>query len=46
MGINRKMGFWGYFFGSILMTPLIGVVLVLASDRRGSLSKSKPKERA
>lgn len=32
LGRNRKMGFWGYFFGSILLTPLIGLILVLASD--------------
>jgi uncharacterized membrane protein len=32
LGRNRKMGFWGYFFGSILLTPIIGLLLVLASD--------------
>jgi len=32
-GANRKFGFWGYFFGSMLLTPAIGLVLVLASDR-------------
>ncbi len=34
LGRNRKMGFWGYFFGSILLTPLIGLLLVLASDKK------------
>jgi len=34
MGINRKMGFWGYFFGSLLLGPLIGLFLLLASDKR------------
>ena len=33
-GANRKFGFWGYFFGSMLLTPAIGLILVLASDRR------------
>jgi uncharacterized membrane protein YiaA len=33
-GANRKLGFWGYFFGSLLFTPFIGLVLLLASDRR------------
>ncbi|MBF0451358.1 MAG: hypothetical protein HQK75_11700 [Candidatus Magnetomorum sp.] len=33
-GANRKFGFWGYFFGSILLTPIIGLLLVLASDKR------------
>jgi len=34
MGKNRKFGFWGYFFGSIVVTPVIGLLLVLASDPR------------
>ncbi|MDM8523989.1 hypothetical protein QUF80_11535 [Desulfococcaceae bacterium HSG8] len=34
LGKNRKFGFWGYFFGSLVLTPLIGLLLVLASDRR------------
>ena len=34
LGINRKMGFWGYFFGSLLLSPLVGVILVRASDVR------------
>ena len=32
LGRHRKFGFWGYFFGSILLTPLIGIILLLASD--------------
>lgn len=32
LGRHRKMGFWGYFFGSIVLTPIIGTLLVLASD--------------
>jgi len=31
---NRKFGFWGYFFGAMVLTPLIGTLLVLASDKR------------
>ncbi|NJL59725.1 MAG: hypothetical protein HC887_08855 [Desulfobacteraceae bacterium] len=34
LGKNRKFGFWGYFFGSILLTPIMGVLLVLASDEK------------
>lgn len=34
LGINKKFGFWGYFFGSIVLTPLMGLLLVLASDPR------------
>lgn len=37
LGKNRKFGFWGYFFGSLLLTPIIGLLLVLASDRRNRI---------
>lgn len=33
-GRDRKFGFWGYFFGSLLFTPLVGIVMVFASNRR------------
>lgn len=32
LGVNRKFGFWGYFFGSIVLTPVIGLILIFASD--------------
>jgi hypothetical protein len=32
LGENRKFGFWGYFFASLLLTPFVGILLVLASD--------------
>ena len=32
IGRHRRFGFWGYFFGSILLTPIIGVILICASD--------------
>ena len=41
MGANRKFGFWGYFFGSILLTPIIGLLLVLASDPRKPVNENK-----
>lgn len=31
LGSKRKFGFWGYFFGSMALTPIIGIFLVLAS---------------
>ena len=34
VGINRKFGFWGYFFASLLLTPFVGILLVLVSDKR------------
>ena len=36
LGMNKKFGFWGYFFGSLLLTPFIGLLLVLASDKKKS----------
>ena len=33
-GRARKFGFWGYFFASLLLSPLAGALLVLASDPR------------
>lgn len=32
LGISRKFGFWGYFFASLLFSPIGGILLVLASD--------------
>lgn len=31
-GRNRKLGFWGMTFGSILLTPLMGLVILLVTD--------------
>jgi len=32
LGRHRKMGFWGLLFGSILLTPLVGLILLLATE--------------
>ena len=34
VGINTRLGFWGNFFASILLTPLMGLLLVIASGRK------------
>jgi hypothetical protein len=34
MGRDRKFGFWGYFFASLLLSPLLGFLLVICSDPR------------
>lgn len=31
IGRNRKLGFWGYLFASLLLTPLLGLLLVIIS---------------
>jgi uncharacterized membrane protein YiaA len=42
LGRNRKLGFWGYFFASMVLTPLIGLLLVVATDPAQD-TKDKPK---
>ena len=34
LGINSRLGFWGNFFASILLTPIVGLLLVIASGRK------------
>ena len=34
VGINSRLGFWGNFFASILLTPIVGLLLVIASGRK------------
>ncbi len=33
-GKDKKFGFWGYFFASVALTPILGGILVVASDPR------------
>ena len=33
LGRRRKWGFWGYFWASIVMSPLLGVLFVLAGEK-------------
>ncbi len=32
LGMNRKFGFWGYLFCSLLLTPPIGLIVLLSSS--------------
>ena len=38
IGKDRKFGFWGYFACSFLLTPIIGLVIVLASDKKTAIA--------
>lgn len=38
LGKNRKWGFWGYLWSSILLSPLLGLLFLLASDPKPSLA--------
>ena len=37
LGRNRKFGFWGFFFSSLLLTPLSGLLAYLASCEKVKL---------
>jgi hypothetical protein len=34
VGKSRPMRFWGYFFCSFLLTPLVGLLLLLAAGKK------------
>ena len=36
-GRRRKFRFWGYFFAGIVLTPIMSLLLVFASDRRPAI---------
>ncbi|HVW22326.1 MAG TPA: hypothetical protein VHC86_14020 [Opitutaceae bacterium] len=38
IGKDRKFGFWGYFFCAFILTPIIGLVVVLASDKKPAVA--------
>jgi hypothetical protein len=42
LGTDRKFGFWGYFFCSLLLSPAIGLIILLASDKRKPHPGSEP----
>ncbi len=39
LGRNRKFGFWGYLFCSLFFTPIVGLLLLIGSDRRPAPAK-------
>ena len=39
VGINSRLGFWGNFFAIILLTPIVGLLLVIASGRKKQTCK-------
>jgi hypothetical protein len=36
MGINRRLGFWVYFLGSIVLSPIVGLLLVFVSGKKAT----------
>ena len=39
-GRRYRFGFWGYFFASILLTPVIGLLMLIAATPTRELKKS------
>ena len=38
LGKDRKFGFWGNFACAFILTPIIGLVIVLASDKKPAVT--------
>jgi len=36
LGRHSRLGFWGNFFASLLLTPLVGLLLILAAAPRAA----------
>jgi hypothetical protein len=42
LGRRRKFGFWGYFFCSLLFSPLMGLLFLAASDKPPRIEENVP----
>lgn len=42
LGRDRKFGFWGYLAASVILDPVIGLLLVFASDKRAAAMPAAP----
>jgi len=31
LGRKQRFGFWGYFFGSLMLSPIIGLLMLIAA---------------
>jgi len=41
MGTNKKFGFWGFFFGSLLFSPIVGLLMFFAADQEDVYDHSR-----
>lgn len=44
IGESRSIGFWGALFLSILLSPLIGLIVVLCSERNSDIAHKRKME--
>lgn len=40
MGRRQRFGFWGYFFGSMLLSPILGLLLLIGATPTREQKKS------
>ena len=45
LGKNRKFGFWGFFFSSLLFTPVAGMLAYFASCEKVRVVVKEPEDR-
>jgi len=41
LGRNKRMGFWGYFFATLFLTPFIGAILLIVTDKKKTDDEEK-----
>jgi hypothetical protein len=41
LGRNRPFGFWGYFFCSVFLTPVLGILLLAAAGKNRARSSDE-----
>jgi len=32
LGIHKRFGFWGFFFGSLVLSPIIGIIMLFSME--------------
>jgi uncharacterized membrane protein YhdT len=42
LGRERKFGFWGYLAAALVLDPIIGIIIVLASDKKKPAAAELP----
>ena len=45
LGRNKKMGFWGYFFATLFLTPFIGGILLIVTGKKET-EKAKAEDKS
>ena len=45
LGRRKKLGFWGFFFASLMLTPVFGLLLLVIAGPRAALPAQQHRER-